>query len=1232
MIRTRSVLLVAVHFAVFGTASAQESQPTADVASVIVGRANYPRADLAAQYVELCELLVRNPSTRFPRMLISELASCRDLSDDPLRDIDALRAAVANPSLDGFVRQYFREILGRRLNALDRSGETEEHCRGDGVVRRFKVAGPFGFESILLHDVEFPPEAEIRGMDVGEIAWKETTIEPFNFSFAPRLRLPDRNGVVYFATEIGVEKSDEYALTFSCPGAFKAWLNGGEIAAFDPRKQRGADRVAVAGRLEAGKHRLLVKLSGASIQSTAAREIEHSVRISRKNGENAEGIAFSNGPWTANPAADDAPVFAEVSSPLFSFPRDGDRRGFTRDELLLLALDYDQLNLTEEAWEIMEKLEAGLAEDFDPVTATVVAQFVAKLPLLPEAVRRERARSIMEKVLAKDPDFIPAILYFVDISRRQSKDEEAAQRLRDALARHPDSAALMMALMTGFGQSRWEGDLDLIVQQGLKAGAPRLSFLRHEASRYLRTGNIEKFDETIAKATALTEEYGGREDRRFERAVERGDVAEARAAALVLDARRESALRKIDRKILIETAALRAREEGALDRVLALFEERAASSHGDVTPLHDKARLLLEVGRPDDARSVYRRILAIEPDDAEAFHACDDRKKERDALMAEFAVDPDRALAECRALDLPEYKSASSVMVLDQSIVVVEKSGWIDREVHQIILINDKNAVQRFSEASVDGDILALRTIFPDGRSAEPVGTDSTTLPGLKPGCAIEIKYRVQSFAQPGEPRIAGRFFFQDTDVAAGAPYHLTRAVYLLPKDTDLVFDLSRAGFEPKVSDRDDAKLWVFERNRMMPLSAEPAMPASEELISKIELATNEQWNASRRIALNEAMLMRMTASRPTAAVVRATEKVVAGKSGDSEKIRAVYDWVMQEIVGQSRDSVPDVVLATKAGNRTYLLAAMLEAAGITIMPIGAPFSGDPTAPIDWRRLSNDDFVVPLLLAKPSDGPEIVLQSSSRWLPCGRLSSILEGQTAFAADFSGGRFITLPKVDEWTDESTISIEMIESGAEARVETLLAMDIGAPLKDQWTKLPEARRKQVGDQLGATFFRGFRPKVTGFRAENFDSRERRMAFKLDAMIDRPIAKSADGTIALKPIFQPMRMVQSFTGGLSERKYPLLVARSVRQRTVVEFIPGPDFEIAILPTPAQLNHDLGSYRLVYERIPDGIRVCRELEIATGRIPPDRYAEFVKFCRSIDELEGSRIPVTERGGQRKR
>lgn len=409
-------------------------------------------------------------------------------------------------------------------------------------------------------------------------------------------------------------------------------------------------------------------------------------------------------------------------------------------------------------------------------------------------------------------------------------------------------------------------------------------------------------------------------------------------------------------------------------------------------------------------------------------------------------------------------------------------------------------------------------------------------------------------------------------------------------------------------------------------------MPDPEELISQIDLSTNEQWNASRRIALNEAMLMRMTAARPTAAVVRATEKVVAGKNGDSAKIRAVYDWVMQEIVGQSRDSVPDVVLATKAGNRTYLLAAMLTAAGITTTPIGAPLSGDPTAPIDWRRLSNDDFVVPLLLAMPADGPEIVLQTSSRWLPCGRISAVLEGKTAFAADFSGGRFISLPRVDEWTEESTISIEMVEAGAEARIETLLAMDIGAPLKDQWTKLPEARKKQVGDQLVATIFRGFRPKVTGFRAENFDSRERRMTFKVDAMIERPIAKSPDGTVALKPLLQPMRMVQAFTGGLSDRKHPLLVQRSVRQRTTVEFIPGPGFEVAVLPLPAQLNHELGSYRLVYERLPDGIRVRRDLELAAGRIPPERYAEFVKFCRAIDELEGSRVPVTERGGQRKR
>ena len=89
-------------------------------------------------------------------------------------------------------------------------------------------------------------------------------------------------------------------------------------------------------------------------------------------------------------------------------------------------------------------------------------------------------------------------------------------------------------------------------------------------------------------------------------------------------------------------------------------------------------------------------------------------------------------------------------------------------------------------------------------------------------------------------------------------------------------------------------------------------------------------------------------------------------------------------------------------------------------------------------------------------------------------------------------------------------------------------------------------------------------------------------------------------------------------TERKYPQKIASALVHRDEVRIrLPGVE---AWAPPRSHVEQTaFGSYNLTFTREGEELTVRREVTIMPQVVRPERYGEFVRFCRGIDAAESA-------------
>jgi hypothetical protein len=1193
----------------------------AAAASTILGRAHTATFDRTAIFEECSELLAARPQTRWIRSLLGMLDDLREYARDPRREIDGLRTALGRPGVDGFVRHELRRALAFRLLERGEIAAAKEVVAGDGAVERWLLSEPPALEYGNVHDLALAPERE--PMESERVRWQPLECAPVTRDLDPTRIVELRGICVYLTTFVKAPADLDAVLTHSrVYGSCKIWVSGALVRDVDRGRARAARHGMTSVRLAAGWNRVLVKLSVALPETGWC---SFGLRISDPRGEAIGGLEFSNDEKSARPHA---PALATAAATPATWALPADPQTATgelgRDELLVHALALEADGFAPEAWEILRTLEG----DADPLTAHCVARFIDRYELLPDGSRHDRAKRLWEGILARDPAFVRAHLSLARLLKSQDKSEEALRLLDAHAAAHPPCLAVAEARVDILEDEEWEGDATAARAALLRTWRDAPLAVSAEVSRY---ADLHRYIPATALAARRDERVGGiwATHLRLRSAESQGDAAAAAAEVATLVA---ATLDEVERLYLRARGAeveWRAGRTGALDEALTHLRAAAALRPFEARPLNHIAELLTEGGRDDEARAARVESLRRVPSQHELREMLGVGRAEREALIAEHTLDAAKVIDEAKDALAKDYAKASSVLLIDQVVTIVEPDGYVEREVHQLVAIRDKNGVKDWGEIEVAGDIVTLHTILPDGTKLEPVGGDGRfTMPGLVPGAFVERKSRDRAWRRPDDERDAGGFFFQDAKERGGSPYHLTRWIVSVPKGARLELAGRSFGPVPAPVERDGRLVYVCERRGVPRIEAEPAMPATGEIVPRLRLRVPAELDRERWEAVNAQLLAEAGGFEiPTPSIARLAAELCEGATDARAKANAIYDAVMTK-VEDGEAQAPDLVWAEKSGQRLPLMVALLRQAGLECRVAWCMDLPDRTFEIDWSEVGRAAFTAPLLYVPIEDGAVLWLQPNVRWLPFGHVLSQFEGCWAFVSGRSAGALVKVPSPAGGVrrlSSTRLQVSMTSDGARVQARWVFDDDLSVVLKRMLASADATARRQFVTQLAAANLQGVSPRLESFELLHAADLEHALEVTADLRIDRPVTKARRGRVAsLRGLIVP-NQVMTLLGGKTERSYPFVLTQAARGLLTVEIDPGVDAAFETLPADVHFMHAAGQYRQTYSLRGRVLVMERTFELGPCRIPVNAYADLVKFCRAIDDNDAVRVPVTE-------
>lgn len=396
-------------------------------------------------------------------------------------------------------------------------------------------------------------------------------------------------------------------------------------------------------------------------------------------------------------------------------------------------------------------------------------------------------------------------------------------------------------------------------------------------------------------------------------------------------------------------------------------------------------------------------------------------------------------------------------------------------------------------------------------------------------------------------------------------------------------------------------------------------MPPIRELVPWVEYVRAPDLRAYVR----ERRTSFLKTTRVLPEIAAKAAELTKGLRGERAKARAIHEFVHAHTPDRPGSSEPISVLLKGEGPRFFLELALLRAAGIAWTPaMVRPVPPEiDTEPEPGERPGNF-WSVGAALVRPKDGPPYWLFAGApRWQPFGEPPVLLRGaplDRCPALLLVGDAGIPLRLSGRNAGEhlrSDVRATLTLDGrdASARATVLLPGDEGLRYAEMLRNNNRNVRRIVAQQIAAQAFPGF--SLVEFELPDLERKSEPLKFVMK--LRRPnFASKRGASFRLPPPLPPIRLLRGF-GGRSRRVHPFVWGNLVGQAITVR-IEARGFRFTKVPDGLLARSQILDYGLSFERAQDGVLVVRRrFHLLPGRIPPERYGEFLELCRRIDERE---------------
>lgn len=1130
--------------------------------------------------------------------------------------------------------QFLMMDLERARGRLTRAGEWRDSL---GFVRDFYVVGGFDNEGKAGCDKDFGPEAAALDLASrytgakGPVSWRPLSVSPTDgyIDLGAALR-PNRETVAYAVTWLDSPAEARVALGVGTSGAFRMWVNGEKAASSDHYNLPRPDQTRVSVRLRKGLNRVLVKVCQESGPLGFFLRRDPPGRVRATLPATAPVLARGTTPApqllpTLTSSLKDAVARAPADATLrgeyatvLEYFRAFDEREHTatveaeraaraaphdaRLQLLAATTSREDLNQrrafleaatrADPAWSRARvaladfELERGHPERALELLTTQPAPADSASARLTLARAHEalgetaRAHKLVEETLQKMPRLPRVVRAAASSARSLDRLEEAASRMRVALAlRHDDrsSRILLATLLADRGQLEAAAReyTQLIALYPFDNGS-RLKLAELRAAN----GQLDAATTGFAEARALSPDEP--------------DVYEREGRALLTASHREEAIAAFERSLALRP------QNPTLKEALRTLKGEAASAGTQYL---------------DDPRALAKQAEGYTLEDAVYLTDTTYVRVQKSGLagrLHQFAV----KVLNARGVDA--FRSYPVTYSPDRQEVRILRAR---------ITKPDGSVVDSYGES--ERNINEPWTgMYYDARAK------MLSFPALAAGDVLELQYRVDDTAQDN---LLSDYWGDVESVQGVYPKVSYQFLVEMPGERPLYWNEKKL---PGVTYAHEAVegervLHRWSAKHVAKVVPEPDMPGWAEVAANLHVSTYRTWDEVGRYWWG---LVRDQLT-PNEELRQTVETVLRGVDRKDEQavMRAIYNFVVTNTryvalefgIHGFKPYRVDRVLSRRFGDckdKASLIHAMLKVAGVDsrlVLLRMRDLGSIGEEPASLAAFNHAIVYVPRFSLYLDGTAEF---HSARELPSAdRVANVLVVEP-------GGKATFLTTPEATADDNATRLAMdVTLRPDGSADVGGATTVGGQMAPEYRRAYRAvsSRRSTLERAWAQSFPGLTVRDVSLN----DTTRLDEDVKVDFRMSIPrFAEALPGQLRFLPFGTGRAYTQTYAA-LAERRFDLVMNGPWVNRFTFRYALPAGYSVAELPSPLQEETPFGRVQLTYKQEGQSLVCDGEVALTAARVKAEDYAAFRAFLGRVDQgfsrkatLRGPASPTAQR------
>lgn len=574
-------------------------------------------------------------------------------------------------------------------------------------------------------------------------------------------------------------------------------------------------------------------------------------------------------------------------------------------------------------------------------------------------------------------------------------------------------------------------------------------------------------------------------------------------------------------------------------------------------------------------------------------------------------------------------------ILYDHSAVKFFPDGRKTWKEEKVVKIIDKRGIKRFAEIVIPFSsehqrlkILYAYTVLPDGKvvkpspkafnvtyppfvSEAPIYSDlkyqTVSMPAVTKGAVIKYAFELQTLKPYMKNNFWSSNYFQDEYPVKEATFKafIPQGRYYRYKDYNMVQ-------KPKIKKDKDYIVLSWKLTDIPPIEREPNMPPVGKLAKKVVITSLRNWNQVAKWYSNLAR----EALKPDKSIVKIVNQITAGKKTQEEKIRAIYNFVAQNIryVGMEfgingyKPHRASEILTNRYGDckdHATLLVTMLKVIGVKGYPVLIPTLDIPNMDVTVPFPTAFDHEIAAIRTKKGF---LYLDTTSDVTPFGYLPAGDQGRRVLIVNVEK-EIGTISETPVALPETNVEgfngkFKLSPFGKLSGNFTFFYRGVYSDFERErlLSSTPDSIKRYV-DKLASRI-------SPGFDVENFNTSTYKNLNIPQVWIDINGNDMNYGTLtshfllAKFPAPDYSRIVSLVAS--RERKYAYIVGYRMSKISNVEIQLPPDFKLYLKPENFYFKNRVGSFEIKWKVNHGALWLFSKMVLNKNVVPSDEYGEL--------------------------